>query len=79
MQDEEIPNIRDVWDQLTQARLELAELKGMLNMHFKEAGHHHPPCKCVTELQKSMLSAVGAALLALMAAAASIIAEFVGR
>ena len=74
MAEDEVPNLRDVWEQLQQARMDIAELRGMLTMHF-----HHPPCKAAADVQKTMLSAVGAALLALMAAVGSIIAEFLRR
>ena len=79
MSEEVVPNIRDVWEQLQQARLDIAELRGMLTMHFREGEHHHPPCKSAADMQKTMLSAVGAALLALMAAVGSIIVEFMRR
>ena len=79
MNDEEVPTLRDVWEQLQQARLDIAELRGMLTMHFRDGEHHHPPCKPASDMQKTMLSAVGAALLALLAAIGSIVAEFVRR
>ncbi len=79
MANEEVPNLRDVWEQLNQARLDIAELRGMLTMHFRDDQHHHPPCKAASDMQKTMLSAVGAALLALLAAIGSIVAEFVRR
>ena len=79
MSEEVVPNIRDVWEQLQQARLDIAELRGMLSMHFKGGEHHHPPCKPATDMQKTMLSAVGAALLALLAAIGSIVAEIIRR
>lgn len=79
MSDTEVPNLRDVWEQLQQARLEIAEMKGMLSMHFSDGQHHHPPCKAAADMQKTMLSAVGAALLALMAAVGSVIVEFMRR
>ena len=79
MSEEVVPNIRDVWEQLQQARLDIAELRGMLSMHFREGEHHHPPCKPAADMQKTMLSAVGAALLALLAAAGSIVAEIIRR
>jgi len=79
MNEEEVPNLRDVWEQLQQARLDIAELRGLLSMHFRNGEHHHPPCKPAADMQKTMLSAVGAALLALLAAIGSIVAEFVRR
>ena len=75
----ESPDVRDVWDAVNQSRMELAELRGMLAMHFKAGEHHHPPCKPAADIQKTMLSAVGAALLPLMAAIGSIVVEFIRR
>ncbi len=75
----EIPDHRDIWNELNQARLDIAELRGMLTMHFKDGQHHYPPCKPAADIQKTMLSAVGAALLALLAAIGSIVAEFMRR
>lgn len=75
----ESPDVRDVWDAVNQSRMELAELRGMITMHFRDGAHHHPPCKPATDMQKTMLSAVGAALLALLAAIGSIVSEFLRR
>lgn len=75
----DIPDHRDLWDALNQARLELAELKGMLKMHFADGQHHYPPCKPAADLQKTMLSAMGAAVLALIAAIGNIVMEFIWR
>ena len=41
------PDHRDLWHELNQARLDIAELRGMLSMHFSEGQHHYPPCKPV--------------------------------
>ena len=79
MPEDEIPNLRDVWEQLQQARLDIAELRGMIKMHFDDKQYHFPPCKVASDMQKTMLSAVGAALLALMAAIGSVIAEIMRR
>lgn len=79
MANDDVPSTRDIWEQLQQARLEIAEMKGMLKMHFDDQRHHYPPCKPAADMQKTMLSAVGAALLALMAAVSSIVAEFIRR
>lgn len=73
------PDHLDLWETLNQARLEIAELKGMITMHFKDGEHHHPPCKAATDVQKTMLSAIGAAVLALMAAVGALILELVRR
>ena len=79
MPNDDVPTSRDIWEQLQQARLEIAEMKGMLKMHFDDQRHHFPPCKPAADMQKTMLSAVGAALLALLAAVGSIVAEFIRR
>ena len=62
------PDHRDLWHELNQARLDIAELRGMLSMHFSEGQHHYPPCKPAADLQKTMLSSLAAALIALLAA-----------
>ena len=50
-----VPSNRDLWDSVNQSRLELAELKGMIKMHFEDSKHHYPPCKPAADLQKTML------------------------
>ena len=60
-----VPSNRDLWDSVNQSRLELAELKGMIKMHFEDSKHHYPPCKPAADLQKTMLSSLAAALIAL--------------
>ena len=72
------PDLRDVWVAVNEARRELAEMKGMLNVHFSDLNiHHHPPCHAAEDMRKTMLSAAGAALLALLAAVGSIITAIV--
>ena len=71
--------LRFVWDSVNQSRLELAELKGMIKMHFEDSKHHYPPCKPAADLQKTMLSSLAAALIALLAAVGNIIMEFIRR
>jgi len=75
----DIPDHRDLWDAVNQSRLELAELKGMIKMHFEAGQHHYPPCKPAVDLQKTMMSALGAALIALLAAVGNIVMEFIRR
>jgi hypothetical protein len=49
-------------------------MKGMLSVHFSDHNiHHSPPCHPAEEMRKTMLSAAGAAILALLAAIGSII------
>ena len=71
----ENPDHRDLWKVVNDVRLDLAEIKGMLKMHIGDSGiHHHPPCKAASDMQKTILSAAGAAILALLSAIGSIIA-----
>ena len=76
---ENTPDTRDLWHEVNQARLDIAELRGMLNMHFGSGQHHYPPCKPAAELQKSMLSTLAAAVIALIAAMGNIFMELMRR
>ncbi len=76
---EAVPDNRDLWHEVNQARLDIAELRGMLNMHFGRGEHHYPPCKPAADLQKMMLSTLGAALIALLAAIGNIVMELMRR
>ena len=62
---------------MCQARLDIAELRGMLNMHFGNGQHHYPPCKPAADLQKMMISTLGAALLAVLAAVGNLVLELI--
>jgi len=77
--DNETPNLKDVWDNVNQSRIDIAELRGMIKMHFEDGRHHYPPCDAANHMQKTMLSAVGAALLALIAAIGGIVSAFITR
>ncbi len=74
---EYVPDNRDLWHEVNQARLDIAELRGMLNMHFGNGQHHYPPCKPAADLQKMMLSTLGAALLAVLAAVGNLVLELI--
>ena len=74
-----VPDTRDLWHEVNQARLDIAELRGMLNMHFGSGQHHVPPCKPAAELQKTMLSTLAAAVIALIAAMGNIFMELMRR
>ena len=74
-----MPDTRDLWHEVNQARLDIAELRGMLNMHFGRGEHHYPPCKPAADLQKMMVSTLGAALIALLAAIGNIVMELLRR
>ena len=69
------PSDRAVWDAVMKARMDLAELKGMMTMHLREGEHHHPPCAPAANLQRMMLTAAGASILALLSALGSIALE----
>lgn len=69
------PDGRAVWDAVMKARMDLAELKGMMTMHLREGEHHHPPCAPAANLQRMMLTAAGASILALLSALGSIALE----
>ena len=74
-----VPDTRDLWHEVNQARLDIAELRGMLNMHFGNGQHPYPPCKPAAELQKTMLSTLAAAVIALIAAMGNIFMELMRR
>ena len=76
---ENTPDTRDLWHEVNQARLDIAELRGRLNMHFGSGQHHFPPCKPAAELQKTMLSTLAAAVIALIAAMGNIFMELMRR
>ena len=69
------PGDRTVWDAVMKARMDLAELKGMMTMHLREGEHHHPPCAPAANMQRTMLTAAGASILALLSALGSIVME----
>jgi len=69
------PDNKTIWDAVMQARMDLAELKGMMTMHLREGEHHHPPCAPAANMQRTMLTAAGASILALLSALGSIVRE----
>ena len=73
------PDSRSIWDSVMASRLELAELRGMISMHFRDGEHHHPPCAPATHLQRTMMTAAGASILALISALVSIALELVKK
>ena len=74
-EENEKPGDRTVWDAVMKARMDLAELKGMMTMHLREGEHHHPPCAPAANMQRTMLTAAGASILALLSALGSIVME----
>lgn len=77
MTNENLPDNKSIWDSVMASRLELAELKGMITMHFRDGKHHLPPCAPAAHLQKTMLTAAGASILALVSALVSIVLELI--
>lgn len=73
------PTHAEIWEVVNQSRMDIAKLQGMLEMHFRDNVHHNPPCKVAADVQKTMLSAVGAALLALIGAAGALALELFRR
>ena len=74
------PSHADIWEAVNQSRMDISKLQGMLEMHFHDTtNHHNPPCKAAADVQKTMLSAVGAALLALLAALGALLLELFRR
>ena len=37
------PGFPELWESVTRARMDIAELKGMVKMHFADVAHHTPP------------------------------------
>ena len=60
------PDHKDIWHELNQARLDIAELRGMVKMHFEDSSHHIPPCRPAADMQKTIMSALAAAVIALL-------------
>ena len=50
---------------------------GCITMHFGNGQHHYPPCKPAADLQKMMISTLGAALLAVLAAVGNLVLELI--
>ena len=67
----------ELWEGLTRARMDIAELKGMISMHLKDATHHTPPCHAAAGLQKTLHTAMGAAIISLLSAVGCLIFELV--
>ena len=67
------PDHKDIWHELNQARLDIAELPGMVKMHFEDRQHHIPPCKPAADMQKTIISALAAAVIAMLGAICNLI------
>ena len=53
------------------------DLKGMVKMHFADGAHHTPPCATAAGLQKTLHAAMGAAIISLLSAVATLVFEVV--
>ena len=71
------PGVPELWEGLTRARMDIAELKGMVKMHFTDSSHHTPPCSTASGLQKTLHAAMGAAIISLLSAVATLVFEVV--
>ena len=57
-----------IYESVNRCRMDIAELRGMITMHFRDGEHHHPPCVPAQQMQKTLLTATGAAVLSLVSA-----------
>lgn len=71
------PGFPELWEGLSRARMDIAELKGMIKMHFRDGVHHTPPCATAEGLQKTLHAAMGAAIISLLSAVGCLIFEIV--
>ena len=71
------PGFPELWESLTHSRMDIAELKGMIKMHFKDGVHHQPPCATAAGLQKTLHTAMGAAIISLLSAVGCLVLELV--
>ena len=71
------PGIPELWEGMSRARMDIAELKGMIKMHFRDGVHHTPPCATAEGLQKTLHAAMGAAIISLLSAVGCLIFEIV--
>nr|DAL88241.1 MAG TPA: hypothetical protein [Caudoviricetes sp.] len=71
------PGFPELWEGMSRARMGIAELKGMIKMHFRDGVHHTPPCATAEGLQKTLHAAMGAAIISLLSAVGCLIFEIV--
>ena len=69
------PGFPELWEGMSRARMDIAELKGMIKMHFRDGVHHTPPCATAEGLQKTLHAAMGAAIISLLSAVGCLIFE----
>lgn len=71
------PGFPELWEGMSRARMDIAELKGMIKMHFRDGVHHTPPCATAEGLQKTLHAAMGAAIISLLSAVGCLIFDIV--
>ena len=71
------PGFPELWEGMSRARMDIAELKGMIKMHFRDGVHHTPPGATAEGLQKTLHAAMGAAIISLLSAVGCLIFEIV--
>ena len=71
------PGFPELWEEVTHSRMDVAELKGMIKMHFGDGVHHTPPCATAAGLQKTLHAAMGAAIVSLLSALGCLAVELV--
>ena len=71
------PGFPELWEGLSRARMDIAELKGMIKMHFRDGVHHLTPCTTASGLQKTLHTAMGAAIISLLSAVGCLVLELV--
>ena len=71
------PGFPELWEGVTRARMDIAELKGMVKMHFADGSHHTPPCAIASSLQKTLHAAMGAAIISLLSAVGTLVFDIV--
>ena len=65
-----------IYESVNRCRMDIAEPRGMITMHFRDGEHHHPPCVPAQQMQRTLLTATGAAVLSLVSALGLLLMEF---
>ena len=65
-----------IYESVNRCRMDIAELRGMITMHFRDGEHHHPPCVPAQQMQRTLLTATGAAVLLLVSTLGLLLMEF---
>ena len=71
------PGFPELWESVTHARMDIAELKSMIKIHFRDGVHHLTPCATASGLQKTLHTAMGAAIISLLSAVGCLVLELV--